>query len=127
MTSKIFMSAELSTLSHEENTRRTALLMRDLFELTSRFMRVDGAYNGVKERSFMIDDDAMSIYQALEFASKYGQESILHVNDLGEGRLWFTGDEAPVTLDGKFQSLGEVPEVMPLNYTKIDNEIFTIK
>lgn len=78
----IIMSAELVTLSDEENTRRTEAMSKWLDAKGYAHKPVIGCYKGKQEVSFVIpftsDKESTELYRLAIRA--YGQESILYVD-----------------------------------------------
>jgi len=81
------LSAWLPNLSPQENKARNAALLADLHFTHDRYYRnsiyeQDGHWKGDHEESFLVF--GMPKSEALHWGEKYGQECILHSEDIGE-------------------------------------------
>lgn len=77
----IVLSASRAELTPELNAERSALLERQLQARDLSFKRVEGAYKGQREISFLVltpDSNAEAL--ATRLARRYGQESVLAVD-----------------------------------------------
>ena len=98
----LVLSGEDATLTPEENLERINQLEQDLEEMGLDPQRADGMYKGTAEASFLVpaeNDKQIAAVYNLAF-EKYGQESVLHVDQDRNARLEFEED-FPVAL-GKF-------------------------
>lgn len=122
----VILSGELSSLSSNENDRRTILLNDMIAELRLPFKKALGTYKGQSENSFVvIVNDQTDIDTLAGFAFKsFGQESILHQDANQEARLIFN--------DGTTKNLGKLEQVSKEvalsldNYTLMDNKYYAI-
>ena len=121
----VIMSAELSSLTAGENSRRTELLNDMITELRLPFKPAKGVYKGTSESSFVVVvNDQADIGTLAGFAFKsFGQESILHQDSNQLARLIFS--------DGKMETLGklvQVPKELTKtleNYTIMEDKFYT--
>ena len=95
MFQSVFISAELSTLSIEQNKRRTESLNRVMQGLKLAGLTVDevqGVYKGTSEKSFRVttsNDELFNVSFIRGLARRLEQESILWVKDDGKSFLDF--------------------------------------
>ena len=121
----VILSGELSSLSSNENDRRTTLLNDMIAELRLPFKRAEGVYKGTIEKSFVVVvNDQADIDTLAGFAFKsFGQESILHQDSNQLARLIYA--------DGKTETLGKLVQVSKElaetkdNYTVMENKFYT--
>lgn len=92
------ISAELSTLSGDENAARSEDLELDIQRLVEHdYKLVDGVYKGSKEQSYVVFcDEDTTLDTPLTLGKKYGQESILIVDSDRNSTLVFCN-----TLEGQ--------------------------
>src|SRR5690606_29107474 len=104
----VMVSAERAGLSPEENARRTEQLEQDLREAGFEPQRARGMYRGVPEASFLVPiADATELAEVLQIGlEKYGQESVLVVDEERRARLEFL-DDFPMEL-GRFNPVESV-------------------
>jgi hypothetical protein len=102
-TLKVFISAELSHLSADENNIRTYALM-DAINKPSKM--VLGNYLGSHEYSFMVPINTVAEVDELADIAfrKFNQESILLVNGDGSGTLLYSNG-TKVQLEGTFKKI----------------------
>jgi hypothetical protein len=121
----VILSAELSSLSSEQNTRRTALLNDMISELRLPFKTAKGIYKGSEESSFVVVvRNEADIETLANFAFKsFGQESVLHQDSNQLARLIFaTGETQEV---GKLVQVSKMLAQSMDNYTLMDGKYYT--
>ena len=91
----IILSAELSTLPKEENSRRTdemreRLVMGGFTTPKLSFIEANGVYKGVREKSFMVEvKNHYDFLWVTGLASSFSQESILMVDKRNQAALFY--------------------------------------
>lgn len=119
----VLMSAELSTLNQTQNNDRTAELERLMLEKGLKFGPATGSYKGTLEKSFVIDASEDILPVVDELARKFGQESVLVVDENQKATLIFS--------DGKKEVLGQMMAVdhenAGENWTLVNGQYFTVK
>lgn len=108
---KVFISAFRGNDGSMHDTMKSILEMNNL-----NFKEVVGSYQGVKEKSFMVDLDNVNLDFFKSMGRLFQQDSILFVNDLNEATLIFMDNRDSISL-GKMK---QVDKVEALN-----NEAFT--
>ena len=88
-----FLSAERPQYSDEVNAGRHETLAQQLMARGFAVCEVKGCYEGVPERSWMIDlrGEAPPLLYVMELAKRYGQESVLVIDAEGQGWLNYVG------------------------------------
>lgn len=116
-----FISAQLATLSAEENIKR----MADLDRMLSGLFVVDavGVYKGHKEESRIVH--GLSQYQVLLLAREFDQESVLEMDEELNGRLIFPS--SPAVNLGKLQEVDDHSAMRGEAYTRIGNRFYVFK
>ena len=128
---RVFVSVELSTRSNHDNTMET-LYAKDALELLGLpFKQVDGMYNGVAERSFMLSGE-VGQNMALILAELNNQESILLVDDNNDATLVYLRDAAGdkvwrEEVLGKFVEVDANEALESTAYSKIDGKYYMVK
>lgn len=122
------LSAELSCLSPEANALRTESLRESLKAHGFFFIPARGVYDGSEEQSFIVMPDTASQVDAVGTAvrtamRRYGQDSILEVQDDGAVLEYNSGERLPI---GQWQRhSGSVAGLMA--YTKVGDFTFVCK
>lgn len=120
----VILSAELQTLSYEQNSRRTDLLDQMIGDTKMSYKKALGVYNTSEEACFVVivnNQDEIDTLKA--FADNFGQESILHQDANQQAQLIFNS--------GKTMDLGRLEQVNPKeienleNYTVLDGKVYT--
>lgn len=116
----VVLSAELSTLTAEQNEDRTEELLQYLESLGMEFDRAEGCYKGVKEASFVVQlSTFQEVPMLMETAQGYGQESILLVDARDKGYI-IPLDGAELVPIGKMQTSSFEPTSEYVDaYTKL--------
>ena len=119
------ISAELNTLSAEENKDRTDKLARLLHALKLPFKRAEGMYKGTKENSFYIVAEHTYNNVIRNLANEYEQESYLRIYYDGHAELVYTNgvNKGEVTSIGKFTKVSSTANLDA--YTIIGENVFT--
>lgn len=110
---RVFISAELSTLSSTENSIRTEKLKSILESRKMSFVKVEGYYKGVKEDSFMITTNFyVEVLSKLAF-NLFNQESVMICDSLANCKLKYQ--------DGKLESIGSLSSISHKEVELYDN------
>lgn len=110
----IFLSAELTTNTKDENNKATASLKRYLKDNDRTFGEYLGCYKGSLETSFGVlvstDEDKQFL---LDAAKVFGQESILFIDKSRQGMLQFTS--------GQREKIGQLKLIPQKTALELDN------
>ena len=114
-TKSVFISAELSTKTNEENKVNTAILRGTLKIEGYVFQEIIGVYKGSEEVSFMVEaknDEVIDKLKKLAFGN-YKQESIGILSEDSSFLLEYSS--------GKLQSLGYLQHVPSKRVEELDS------
>jgi len=104
----VLISAELSSLSQEENKQRTEELLARLQRADMAFKKVQGKYQGTTETSYLVVAMTASDRTFLEILGKeYGQECILYVDRDRLATLIYSDKVTPI---GSFKLISKDKE-----------------
>jgi enoyl-[acyl-carrier-protein] reductase (NADH) len=121
----VIFSAELASLSEESNRNRTALMAGALSNRGIEWQRVDGAYEGHREASFLVFtyEGSDTADQIEKLAQHYQQESILYVDAQRLAYLLMVREGRTIEL-GKFKELTWAEAERASNYTEIGGRVY---
>lgn len=94
---RTFMSAELEAYSDEVNADRHANLGAQLKARSLEPVEVKGCYKGRPERAYTIRHHPGQLMYITDLASRYGQESVLVVDQYLHAKLVFIGSDRTTT------------------------------
>ena len=138
MSIKVLISAQLSTISPEQNRNVHHFLRRDLTASLlaggiQGFREVTGVYRGQRERSFLVEVDVLTdnhVASFVELARRYSQESVLFVGEDAVGCLLYTDGREQGQLEflpGKWHRFDPtIAGSEPESYTVDGDDYFTI-
>lgn len=123
----VFISAELSTLNPIENASRTERLSDMLGQRGLISRKVDGAYKGTRETSFLVKIYDLSQLDIIdELSAMFNQESVLYVNRNTQAFIMAGAKEG-------IRNVAHIGTFMPTvghngltDYTKIDDTYYTV-
>lgn len=117
-TDLIIMSAELSTLSKEENAKRTKQLDHMLTVQGITHSKVLGMYNGSQETSFMVLITSSDVRDfVINLGKFFEQESILDRDSENNARLIFLDNSRPPLNLGKLVQVSQAEAFSTGSYT----------
>ncbi len=122
----IILSAELSTLSINENRNRTVNLFKCLKELGFNFRPIEGCYKGATEISFMVivkDEAEIETVKDLGLKS-FKQDSILFRDYKGETSLIFNNSD--IMSIGRFKQVDRSIALQYDAYSVVDNNYWIV-
>lgn len=127
----VILSASRAAWTQEANDHSTAALESQLAARDFQFVKVRGSYQGIEEDSFLVlcdpiaDDYEFGMLLAL--AERYGQESILLVDNHRHAALYFLDYEQTEALPGTFQAIEPYEAASCASWTRRDNQYYTVK
>lgn len=117
------ISAELSTLTPNENSLRTSSLENALKTKGYIYNEALGSYKGSLEKSFIIDASEDIIKDLMGLARFFKQESILVVDELQNAVLMYS--------NGKNESIGQMNQINSAkgleSWTLVNGLFYTVK
>lgn len=117
-TDLIIMSAELSTLSKEENIKRTKQLDHMLTVQGITHSKVLGMYNGYQETSFMVLITSSDVREfVINLGKFFEQESILDRDSENNAHLVFLDNSRPPMNLGKLVQVSQSEAFTNGSYT----------
>lgn len=112
------MSSELSTLSKEENAKRTKQLDHMLTVQGITHSKVLGMYNGSQETSFMVFITSSDVREfVINLGKFFEQESILDRDAENNARLVFLDNSRPPLNLGKLVQVSQAEAFSTGSYT----------
>ncbi len=122
---RIFISAERSELTTEENAERTEVLDNVLTELEFNFESVFGKYEGKNEASFVVYTISR-IPELMQLMKRFEQDSILVVDNNSSGMLIMSSG-ALKNLEGRFVKVDSSRVADLSAYSKIDGQYYAFQ
>lgn len=132
----ILSGALAGVFDDESNQNRTDSLERRLHAEGLATVQVNGCYNGKRERSILVVDDApyndLCELAVLKLAKWYDQESVLAVDANRQARLIFfdhSDDQASFESIGQWRAVNksEVMDKPGASYTERAGQYYTVK
>ena len=121
----VVLSAELSTLTAEQNAERSGKLRKYLGDTCLDFDVAEGCYKGVKETAFVVQVKTFEVVPLLlETAAEYGQESILLVDSRDKAYLLFAEGTEIIPLGKVQESTAEPASAIVSGYTKLGKRYY---
>lgn len=123
----VILTASRSEYGDEINAVRSQMLQQQLDARNISYQFVDGHFDGVRERAFLVFtlEDSNEFHLLISLARRYGQTCVLVVDAHGLGYLRFL-DGRPDEEVGRFREITAYEASRHPRYSEIDGRYFAV-